>query len=88
MNNDFSTDYAAFLESDTWQTMRQKRLAIDNYKCQFCGSGGSTDNPLQIHHFGYKNACGSEDVFRDLVTACRRCHTLIHNGMNRVTNEY
>lgn len=86
--SNFYDDYTAFLESEEWKQMRQKRLAIDNYQCQCCGTHGSTDNHLQVHHLRYDRAGGNEDIFRDLVTVCDRCHTLIHCMMNRVTNEY
>lgn len=80
-------DYGQFLESGTWKNIRQRRLAIDDYKCQSCGTTGSVENPLQIHHFNYRHCGGDEDVYRDVVTVCRDCHKKIHNTMNRVTNE-
>lgn len=84
--SDFYDQYTAYLESDEWKKKRLQRLAIDNYTCQFCGSHGDANNPLETHHFTYKNLF-HENVYRDVVTACRCCHEKIHCGMNRVTNE-
>ena len=79
--------YQHYLESDEWKKIRNQRLAIDGFCCQGCGSRGTTRNPLQIHHFSYRQPLGKENVFRDLVTLCRACHSQIHAVMNRITSE-
>lgn len=80
-------DYGQYLESGTWRNIRQRRLAIDDYKCQACGTKGDVSNPLQVHHLTYHHCGGDENVYKDVVTVCRNCHVLIHNMMNRITNE-
>lgn len=84
--DNFYEPYTQYLQSDEWKQKRLQRLAIDHYTCQFCGSHGSADNQLETHHLTYRNLY-HEDVYKDIVTACRSCHKLIHNGMNRVTGE-
>ena len=82
----FYADYTQYLKSDAWQEKRLQRMAIDGGRCQFCGSRGTADNPLETHHFNYRNLF-HEDIYKDIVTACRSCHKMIHCGMNRVTSE-
>ena len=79
--------YQHYLESDEWKEIRNKRLMIDGFVCQSCGSRGTSQNPLQIHHFSYKRPLGQENVYRDLVTLCKACHSTLHNAMNRITSE-
>lgn len=75
-------EYKAYLLSDEWQRKREKRIEIDDGHCVFCGR--KTDNPI-IHHLTYKHI-GDEDVWRDICTVCKDCHSLIHAGMCRVTS--
>lgn len=77
--------YAQYLESDEWRQMKLRRLEIDNYTCQICGSKGSNMNPLNVHHLSYHNIY-HENIDKDLVTLCRSCHMGVHNMMNRITN--
>ena len=65
-----------YLRSDKWQTKRRVRMTIDEHACFVCGTVvvGSTGH---IHHLHYKNA-GNEDIDKDLVTLCKRCHNDIH----------
>ena len=81
-----SQDYQQYMQSDLWKHKRARRLAIDNYRCQFCGCRGSGSNPLEVHHLkGYGNM-GNEDVDKELVTLCRCCHAGVHRMMNRITD--
>ena len=73
--NSFDYDmYLKYLESSKWSEIRNKRLAIDNYKCAICGNLES----LQVHHLIYPNILGTEHI-SDLVTLCKRCHKAIEN---------
>lgn len=57
-----------------WGPIRRKRLQIDDFKCQKCG----TPFNLQIHHHRYPEIWGEEDVENDLMTLCGKCHSEIH----------
>ena len=86
---DYSTqskaEYERYLQSDIWNNKRLKRLQIDEYTCQMCGTKGTRMNPLQVHHLDYHRKF-NEDVEKDLVTLCRDCHQGVHRMMDRVTN--
>lgn len=80
--------YYDYLESDQWKRIARKRLEIDNFTCQGCGSRGNSLNPLQVHHLNYHHIFNEEPyIYTDLVSVCRCCHGTIHNIMNRVTSE-
>lgn len=70
-----SEEYKEYLRSDTWQRLRSKRLAIDEYRCQRCG----TPYGLQVHHLAYPAELGTEDPYMDLITLCGPCHELVEN---------
>ena len=53
---------------------RTERLKIDNFKCAVCGR----PMDLQVHHLNYDNV-GHENVYTDLITLCKFCHTDIEN---------
>lgn len=66
--------YSAYLQSPEWQKKRTERLKIDNFKCAVCGR----PMDLQVHHLNYDNV-GHENVYTDLITLCKFCHTDIEN---------
>lgn len=68
-----SQEYMDYLRSDTWQKKRSLRLKIDHYQCQGCGTTFSLD----VHHLQYPETLGTEDVYKDMITLCRKCHELI-----------
>lgn len=61
--------YAEYISSDAWKEKRQQRIAFDNGMCAICHD---TDG-LSVHHLHY-DSLGNEDIQRDLITACTRCH--------------
>jgi hypothetical protein len=69
-------EYKEYLKSDTWQRLRSKRLAIDEYSCQRCG----TPYGLQVHHLAYPLELGTEDPYTDLITLCGPCHELVEHN--------
>lgn len=79
-------DYNEYLKSEQWRKVVNQRLKIDRYTCVMCGSHGSPNNPLECHHFSYKNL-GHEDVWKDVAIVCDSCHALITRLMNRVIDE-
>ena len=78
--------YDIYLQSMTWRRKAERRLEIDQYKCQMCGCEGTANNPLHVHHLTYHNIY-HENVEKDLVTLCKVCHRDVHNMMNRITND-
>jgi len=67
--------YIRYLRTDTWQQLRSKRLAIDEYRCQRCGCPYG----LQVHHLFYPAVLGTEDPYKDLITLCAPCHEIIEH---------
>ena len=78
-------EYADYLKSETWRKKAEQRMQIDGYRCQGCGSCGTAENPLEVHHLSYKNL-GNEDAFTELVVCCHMCHKNLHKIMERVTD--
>ena len=73
--NDFDYDkYLSYLNSEAWAEIRNKRLAIDDYKCAICRSPYS----LEVHHLIYPSIFGTEPQSH-LVTLCRTCHKAIED---------
>jgi len=66
-------NYKDYLRSDWWRATRWKRMAIDGFCCVICKS----KKRLNVHHISYLNL-GREDILKDLVTLCEKCHALEH----------
>lgn len=82
-----NTKYLVYLGSDEWKEIARARMEIDDYTCQCCGSRGTAQNPLEVHHLSYKYIYHEKErVQEDLVTLCHICHLGVHNMMNRTTN--
>lgn len=63
--------YEEYIRTELWKNKRRERLIIDDNECQLCCS----KEGLQIHHKHY-NSLGNEDVKKDLLTLCQRCHDI------------
>ena len=82
-----SEQYKRYLSSDRWRCIAQDRMEIDGYRCQCCGTAGTANNRLEVHHLTYKHLFTEEHyIYEDLVTLCHVCHTGVHRMMNRVTS--
>lgn len=80
-------EYEAYLKSDKWRQIAEKRFQIDGYRCVMCGCKGTSGNCLEVHHLSYRYLGHEENrIYEDLVTLCHCCHKQIHAAMNRVTN--
>lgn len=88
MDNSVDTEqYRQYLSSDAWRAIALKRLQIDNFTCQSCGSRGTVNNKIEIHHLTYRSLYHEGDrIFQDLVSLCHVCHKNLHNAMNRITS--
>ena len=49
--------------------------ARDSFRCTLCGKG----EHLEVHHIKYRSE-GGDDSDNNLITLCRRCHALQHEG--------
>lgn len=80
-------EYAKYLMSDHWKEVARKRLEIDGYICQQCGSRGTETNKVGVHHLHYKTL-GHENPYTDCVSVCASCHAGIHAMMARITDDH
>ena len=65
-------DYKVYLTTSHWRKLRA--VARTHYKtCVLCGA----IETLNVHHRNYANL-GNEDIARDLVLLCDRCHKTYH----------
>jgi len=72
----------AYYNSEHWQEIRKKRLAMDGYACRQC----NRKNNLRCHHGNYwedpltreKVNLFCEDIELDLITLCGFCHDRLH----------
>lgn len=69
-----------YYQSSKWAEKRNARLKIDGFKCAKCGF----TRALEVHHINYERF-GDEDVHRDLITLCKKCHNEIED-QKRQTN--
>lgn len=79
--------YRQYLQSDKWRAISNKRMQIDGYRCVMCGSYGTSNNPLEVHHCSYRSLYEEQDrIYQDLFTLCHCCHKSIHRAMERITS--
>ncbi len=53
-------------------------LSRDDYTCQHC-KGKTKDSRLHVHHIIFKSNGGSDEE-ENLITLCKTCHDLLHEG--------
>jgi len=70
------TDYAQYLESETWQAKRLEALSRAQWACQLCNAHSSRST-LEVHHRSYRKL-GKPGEMADLVVLCADCHGLYH----------
>lgn len=69
-----------YYNSPLWAKKRNERLIMDGFKCAKCGF----TRALVVHHINYERF-GNEDVSRDLITLCKKCHQEIED-QKKTTN--
>lgn len=62
--------YAEYLQSDEWRALREEVLARDNGTCIDCGCRAT-----EVHHRVYPAHIDETEVDQ-LVSVCRRCHSI------------
>lgn len=68
-----------YYKSVAWAFKRNERLKIDGFKCAKCGF----TRALEVHHINYERVF-HEDVSRDLITLCKKCHKEIEGQKNKI----
>lgn len=68
--------YKEYLTSEYWVKQKEKFYDLQEkpYHCGVCGDFPKTFN---VHHRTYKRI-GQENLVRDLVLLCRKCHKKVH----------
>jgi hypothetical protein len=66
---DKGASWSDYYKTPKWAKKRNERLKIDGFKCARCGFARA----LEVHHINYERF-GDEDVARDLITLCKKCH--------------
>jgi Holliday junction DNA helicase RuvB len=61
---------------------RRRVLARDKHRCRHCGSS----HCLQIHHI-IPWSKGGRSRMKNLITLCRTCHALVHEGLLVITGD-
>lgn len=61
------------LDPAAYDSLRQKVLRRDGWRCQSCGSMSN----LEVHHQQFRSQTGP-DVEENLITLCYVCHAAIH----------
>ena len=74
-------DYNEYIRSHPhWQKVRKARYEYDNHQCVICHTELQSWE-YETHHMTYIHL-GNEHM-RDVVTLCKRCHTIFHNNWKR-----
>lgn len=63
-------NYKAYMRSDEWKALREKKLEACQHKCE-C-EGGCYREATQIHHLHYETL--GDESFEDLQALCAKCH--------------
>ena len=63
-------NYKAYMRSDAWKSLREKKLEACQHKCE-C-EGGCCREATQVHHLHYETL-GNESS-QDLQALCAKCH--------------
>ena len=66
-----------YFSSNHWKNIVSRRREIDSNRCRICGTAGSYNNPMNVHHLTYARF-GCEDI-NDLICLCKECHQKLHN---------
>lgn len=77
MKSDTYQNLSEYYQSQAWAAKRTARLKLDGFKCAKCGF----TRALEVHHINYDRLY-HEDVSRDLITLCKKCHGEIESQKN------
>ncbi len=68
-------EYAKALQHPKWQKKRLRVFNRDKWKCRECGD---TETTLHVHHLKYTKKYPWNELFKNLITYCSRCHAKAH----------
>ena len=66
-------NYMDFLKSLQWNEKRNRVIKFWGNRCLMCGNDHE-----HIHHLNYKQRWGDEDIERDIIPLCSKCHKIEH----------
>ena len=62
-----------WLDPVSYESLRQKVLHRDGWRCQSCGAMSN----LEVHHQQFRSD-GGDDSDENLITLCNKCHADLH----------
>jgi len=65
------------LDPSSYESLRQKILRRDSWRCQLCG----TMSNLEVHHRQFRSQ-GGDDSEKNLIALCSECHRTLHMAAN------
>lgn len=71
-------DYAEYLRSEYWRTLRRFIFERDEYRCVLCNSPAR----IEAHHRTYER-CPYQERLSDVYTLCAKCHRRYSNDEKR-----
>jgi len=76
----FFAEYAIYLQSPHWESVRRRTIARDQFTCQLCQRRVEV-NTAHVHHLSYAtyNQVG-QSLPAECVTLCRSCHERIETA--------
>ena len=74
-----SPEYVAYMRSDEWREMRQRKLDQAGRECEKCGATSA----LEVHHKTYRRLWNER--MSDLQVLCDDCHNDVHAKTGRLT---
>ena len=76
----FFAEYAIYLRSPHWESVRRRVIHRDQFACQLCGRRVEV-NTAHVHHLSYAtyNQVG-QSLPAECVTLCRSCHERIETA--------
>lgn len=68
-------EYSKALQHPKWQKKRLRVFQRDKWRCKECGD---TETTLHVHHKSYTKKYPWNELMRNLITLCSKCHKKIH----------
>lgn len=77
-------NYRKYLQSPEWKQRASAIRKRDGFCCRMCGAF----EPLDVHHFHYRNIGNEKD--QDLIAVCRSCHERLdeYREIDKVWRQY
>ena len=68
-------EYSLALQHPKWQKKRLKIFERDKWRCKYCGD---TETMLHIHHLEYTKKYPWNELDKNLISICSKCHKDAH----------